>query len=74
MGARRGEDSEDGTQMPFDIISDIVQVETIASNTAIREVRRLRRRYGSGRWRKRKGFATILLSDGTAHQAELQGL
>ena len=57
--------------MPFDIISDIVHVETIASNTAIREVRRLRRLYGSGRWRKRKGFATILLLDGTAHQAEL---
>jgi hypothetical protein len=57
--------------MHFEIISDITEVETIASNRGIREVARLRKRYGRGRWRKRKGIATVLLRDGTARVAEL---
>lgn len=32
---------------------------------------RLRRIYGQGRWRKRKGVATIRLADGTERLAEL---
>ena len=32
---------------------------------------RLRKRYGKGRWRKRKGFATVRLDDGTIHTAEV---
>jgi len=31
----------------------------------------LRKRYGRGRWRKRKGYAEVRLSDGTIIQAEL---
>jgi len=27
--------------------------------------------YGEARWRKKKGIATIMLEDGSAHQAEL---
>lgn len=58
--------------MHFDIISPITNSETIATNTGIREIERLRKLYGSARWRKRKGRATIvLLTDGTVHQAEL---
>jgi hypothetical protein len=57
--------------MAFDIIGDITEIETIAINRGIREVERLRRQYGSGRWRKRKGLATVRLSDGTARAAEL---
>jgi hypothetical protein len=38
----------------------------IAIGRSIREVARLRRVYGSGRWRKVKGFATVRLGDGTA--------
>jgi len=57
--------------MHFDIISDITEVETIAINRGIREVARLRKQYGRGRWRKRKGVATVLLRDGTARTAEL---
>jgi hypothetical protein len=49
---------------PFEIISDITETETIAVGNAIREINRLRRSYGSGRWRKMKGKATIRLSDG----------
>jgi hypothetical protein len=57
--------------MRFEIISDITEVETIAINRGIREVARLRKQYGRGRWRKRKGIATVLLPDGTARTAEL---
>jgi len=53
--------------MRFDIISDIGAVETIAVNTGIREVERLRKVYGKARWRKKKGVATIVLADGTVH-------
>ena len=38
---------------------------------AIRELKRLRRRYGKGRWRKRKGIATVRLQDETIHKAEV---
>lgn len=57
--------------MRFDIISPITDIETIATNTGIREIERLRKVYGAARWRKRKGMATIRLADGTVHQAEL---
>ncbi|WP_129674672.1 hypothetical protein [Candidatus Chloroploca sp. Khr17] len=57
--------------MHFDIISEIQNIETIATNTGIREVERLRKVYGKAKWRKKKGIATIALADGTTHQAEL---
>ena len=41
--------------MAFNIVSEITDVETIAVNTGIHEVTRLRRLYGKGRWRKRNG-------------------
>ena len=57
--------------MYFEIIGRLAGVETIATSTSIREVERLRRAYGVGRWRKRKGIATIRLSDGTICKAEI---
>ncbi len=57
--------------MDFEIIGPIRDVETIATSGGIREVRRLRRRYGMGRWRKRKGVAKVRLLDGSIHMAEL---
>jgi hypothetical protein len=57
--------------MYFDIIGDITDIETIAINRGIRDLARLRKHYGAGRWRKRKGVATVLLPDGTARTAEL---
>jgi hypothetical protein len=41
--------------MHFEILGDISEVETFATGAGIREVARLRRVYGRGRWRKRKG-------------------
>jgi hypothetical protein len=57
--------------MHFTMVSDITAVETIAINQGILEVARLRKQYAIGRWRKRKGIATVLLADGTAHTAEV---
>ena len=57
--------------MRFDIIDDIYDIETIAINTSIREVERLRKVYGKARWRKKKGIALIRLDDDTIHHAEL---
>lgn len=57
--------------MIFEIIGRIRDVETFAIGTSIREITRLQKRFGAGRWRKRKGFATVRLSDGTIHEVEL---
>ena len=38
---------------------------------SIRELRRLQRAYGRGRWRKRKGVSRVRLRDGTIRIAEL---
>ncbi len=57
--------------MEFDIIGPITQIQTFAVGAAIREIERLRRIYGPGRWRKRKGIARIRLTDGSLHRAEL---
>jgi hypothetical protein len=45
--------------MDFEIIGDITGIETIATGSGIRERARLRKHYGRGRWRQRKGFAQI---------------
>jgi hypothetical protein len=55
----------------FEILGVVRNVETIATGRAIRQLRRLRRRYGKGRWRKRKGVATVRLEDGTVHTAAI---
>lgn len=57
--------------MIFEMIGKICDIETFAIGTSIREIKRLQKRFGAGRWRKRKGFATVRLSDGTIHEAEL---
>jgi hypothetical protein len=51
--------------MRFEILGEISGIETFASGSAIREVARLRRVYGWGRWRKRKGVARVRLFDGS---------
>lgn len=55
----------------FEILGDLIGVEAIAVGRAIRELARLRKRYGPGRWRKMKGFATIRLANGKVRRAEL---
>jgi len=55
----------------FEVISDITDIETIAVSTSVRELTRLRKQYGSGRWRKLKGIAMIRLRTGRVRCAEL---
>ncbi len=57
--------------MDFEIIGPIRNPETFAQGSGIREIARLQKFYGPGHWRKRKGFATVRLSDGTTLDVEL---
>jgi hypothetical protein len=57
--------------MVFEILGEISNIETIATASGIREVARLRKIYGRGRWRKRKGIARVRFVDGPALLAEI---
>ena len=57
--------------MHFTIVGDIRNAETFAQGKGIRELPRLRKAYGPGRWRKRKGFARVKLQDGSLVEAEI---
>jgi len=57
--------------MRFKIISEITEVEVIAIGSSIRDITRLRKIYGRGRWRKMKGIATIRLANGRIRLAEI---
>ena len=57
--------------MYFDIIGEVTDQEIIATGSAIRELSRLNKVYGKGRWRKMKGRADIRLKDGTRKKAEV---
>ncbi|MGB9178405.1 MAG: hypothetical protein WCB68_04085 [Pyrinomonadaceae bacterium] len=57
--------------MNFEIIGEITDIETIAVGSKIRDVLRLRRMYGKGRWRKMKGVAQVRLRSGRVRLAEL---
>ena len=54
-----------------EVIGDISDIETIAVGDRIRDLRRLTRTYGNGRWRKLKGKAKVRLPDGTISQANV---
>jgi len=55
----------------FEIVGPLRGIEIIARGRSIRELRRLRKGYGPGRWRKVKGLATIQLRNGIIREAEL---
>ncbi|MBI2355501.1 MAG: hypothetical protein HYV06_10850 [Deltaproteobacteria bacterium] len=55
----------------FEIVGELHDVETFATGSGIREIARLQKHYGKGRWRKRKGIATIRLSEGSLFLAEI---
>ena len=48
--------------MDFELLSQISEVEFIAFGRQIRELARLQRAYGHGRWRKLKGMALVKFS------------
>ena len=43
----------------FEIVSEITNIETIAEGNSIRVLPQLNRKYGKGRWRKKKGIVTV---------------
>jgi hypothetical protein len=55
----------------FEIVGEIVEIETIAVGGRIRDIMRLRRMFGPGRWRKLKGTAAVKLASGTIRRAEV---
>ena len=57
--------------MYFDLVGDLSRVQEIAAGREIRELPRLCRLYGRGRWRKLKGVGTVRLEDGTMLRAEV---
>jgi len=57
--------------MHFEIIDEIKSIETIAVAGRIRDIMRLRKQYGLGRWRKMKGVAKVRLQSGSIREAEL---
>ncbi|HLA94125.1 MAG TPA: hypothetical protein VK612_00285 [Pyrinomonadaceae bacterium] len=57
--------------MKFEIVSEIEQAETIAEGRSIRVLSMLNKKYGKGRWRKKKGVATVKLLDGSYRLAEV---
>jgi len=57
--------------MYFDLIGEITHVETFATGSGIREIGRLRKLYGRGRWRKRKGISQVRLANGAVRRAEV---
>lgn len=57
--------------MHFQILGEVTHVATFASGSGIREIARLRKLCGKGRWRKRKGIARIRLDDGSIQFAEI---
>ena len=57
--------------MDFELVGPIREIQAIAIGRGLRERARLRRHYGTGRWRKLKGIARVRLIDGTVHAAEV---
>jgi hypothetical protein len=57
--------------MKFELRGGISDAETIATGSGIRDIARLRKRYGRGRWRKRKGISEVRLPDGTITMADV---
>lgn len=60
--------------MEIEIIGAITAVEIIAVESSIREIARLRKIYGPGRWRKLRGIAFVHLPDGEICEAEVHWL
>jgi hypothetical protein len=72
--SERGSMAEDRLPSPkvdFEVIGSILEQETIAVGKSIREIARIRKVYGPGEWRKRKGVARLRFVDGTIRTAEI---
>ena len=50
--------------MFFEIVTEITDKQTIVVGSSIRDIGRLRKQFGPGRWRKLKGVAHVKLPSG----------
>ena len=57
--------------MKFEIVGEIERAETIASGRGVNIRSLLQKTHGRGRWRKRKGIATVRLANGKLRRVEL---
>ena len=55
----------------IEVIGEITDIETIAVGNTIRDLDRLQKKHGRGRWRKLKGLAHVRLPDNTTCLAEI---
>jgi hypothetical protein len=55
----------------IEIVGSIENIETIAVGNNIRELARLQKQHGKGRWRKLKGVALVRLVNGHIRKVEL---
>ena len=57
--------------MDFEVVGEITEIETFAQGKGIRTLAKLTKRFGRGRWRKRKGIGDVRLKSGLLRRAEL---
>jgi hypothetical protein len=57
----------------FTLRSEIANVSVVAVGRKIRDLRKIRKAFGKGRWRKLKGEALVALVGGEVLRAELHG-
>ncbi len=57
--------------MHFELIGEIEDIEIIAVGGRIRDIMRIQKQYGPGRWRKLKGRAKVKLRSGNIRSAEI---
>jgi len=57
--------------MHFEIIDEIENIETVAVGGRIRDIMRLRKQFGPGRWHKLKGVARVRLLSERIRKAEI---
>ncbi|MBI5658849.1 MAG: hypothetical protein HZC43_04705 [Nitrosomonadales bacterium] len=57
--------------MKLEVVGKIANIETIAQGNGIRDISLLRKQYGLGNWRKKKGIVRIRLPDGSMAMAEI---
>lgn len=55
----------------FKLVGEITNTEIIARGKSIRDLTRLNRTHGKGRWRKLKGIANVELPSGRIRLAEV---
>ena len=57
--------------MYFEIVTEISEIQPIAVGSRIRDIRRLRKQFGRGRWHKLKAVAHVKLPSGRIRRVEL---